>query len=413
MNRLLIKSFSNAQIRAITTAFNFSTNSAPVVSHYSSPRNVKMGETRTLNGFISTIKNDWSKEEINEIYQMPMMELLYRAATVHRMYFNPTEVQQCTLLSIKTGGCSEDCKYCSQSVQHKTFIKPTPQMKVKEVLEAAKRAKEAGSTRFCMGAAWRELGNKKNAFNHILDMVKGVNSMGLEVCCTLGMLNLEQAKQLKEAGLAAYNHNLDTSREYYPQVISTRSYDDRLETIANVRKAGISVCCGGILGLGEKEIDRIGLLHTLATLDEHPESVPINALVAIDGTPIKEDGMANEPDVWDMSRMIATARIVMPRTMVRLSAGRLAFSESEQALMFMAGANSIFNGDKLLTTPNPEMSEDAQLFSKLGLVGKPAHLAPQESTYFENNEISNSSELEKNDMEIVVTHTSAKASTKI
>jgi biotin synthase len=337
-------------------------------------------------------------EEISEIYKMPMLELLYRAATVHRMFFNPREVQQCTLLSIKTGGCTEDCGYCSQSVRHKTFVKPTPQMKVQEVLAAASRAKEAGSTRFCMGAAWRELGNKQNAFAHILDMVKGVNSMGLEVCCTLGMLTLDQAKQLKEAGLSAYNHNLDTSREHYPKVITTRSYDDRLQTIANVREAGISVCCGGILGLGEKENDRVGLLHTLATLDQHPESVPINALVSIEGTPIHEDEKASVPDIWDMGRMIATARIVMPKTMVRLSAGRLSFSEGEQALMFMAGANSIFNGDKLLTTPNPEFNEDTELFNKLGLVGKPSHKPPKESTLISKDD--------GKSFNVIVTHTS-------
>jgi len=258
-------------------------------------------------------------------------------------------------------------------------------MKVQEVLEAAARAKEAGSTRFCMGAAWRELGNKKNAFNHILDMVRGVNGMGLEVCCTLGMLNAEQAKQLKEAGLSAYNHNLDTSPEHYPNVITTRSYEDRLDTIANVRDAGISVCCGGILGLGEKETDRVGLLHVLATLSEHPESVPINALVAVEGTPLgdasadeedESDGIANV-DAFDMARMIATARMVMPRTMVRLSAGRLSFSDAEQYLMFQAGANSIFNGDKLLTTSNPEFDSDMALFQKLGFVGKPAHAGPR------------------------------------
>jgi biotin synthase len=258
-------------------------------------------------------------------------------------------------------------------------------MKVQEVLEAAKRAKDAGSTRFCMGAAWRELGNKKNAFNHILDMVKGVNGMGLEVCCTLGMLNAEQARQLKEAGLTAYNHNLDTSPEHYPNVITTRTYEDRLETIANVRDAGISVCCGGILGLGEKETDRVGLLHVLATLPEHPESVPINALVAVEGTPLgdadaddetESDGIA-DVDAFDMARMIATARIVMPRTMVRLSAGRLSFSDAEQYLMFQAGANSIFNGDKLLTTDNPAFDADTALFQKLGFVGKPAHAGPR------------------------------------
>eukprot|EP00956_Cyclotella_meneghiniana_P012735 scaffold18139_cov88-Cyclotella_meneghiniana.AAC.3 len=240
-----------------------------------------------------------------------------------------------------------------------------------------------------MGAAWRELGNKKNAFNHILDMVRGVNGMGLEVCCTLGMLNADQAKQLKEAGLTAYNHNLDTSPEHYPNVITTRTYEDRLQTIANVRDAGISVCCGGILGLGEKEADRVGLLHVLATLPEHPESVPINALVAVEGTPLGDkasskdennddnnDGIANV-DAFDMARMIATARIVMPRTMVRLSAGRLSFSDAEQYLMFQAGANSIFNGDKLLTTDNPAFDEDQALFEKFGFVGKPAHVGPR------------------------------------
>lgn len=302
---------------------------------------------------------------------------MYRAATVHRMYWNPSEVQQCTLLSIKTGGCTEDCSYCSQSVRHSTFVKPTPTLKVQQVLEAARQAKEAGSTRFCMGAAWRELGNKQNAFNHILDMVRGVNSMGLEVCCTLGMLTKDQAVQLKEAGLTAYNHNLDTSPEHYPKVITTRTYEDRLQTIANVREAGISVCCGGILGLGEEDSDRVGLLHVLATLPEHPESVPINALVSVKGTPLGDDAdNIDAVDAFDMARMIATARIVMPRTMVRLSAGRLSFSDAEQFLMFQAGANSIFNGDKLLTTDNPGVDKDTALFNKLGFIGKPAHQGP-------------------------------------
>ena len=249
-------------------------------------------------------------------------------------------------------------------------------MKVQEVLEAASRAKDAGSTRFCMGAAWREMGNKQNAFNHILEMVRGVNGMGLEVCCTLGMLNAQQAKQLKEAGLTAYNHNLDTSPEHYPNVITTRTYEDRLQTIANVRDAGISVCCGGILGLGEKESDRVGLLHVLANLPEHPESVPINALVAVEGTPLGDKDDISAVDAFDMARMIATARIVMPRTMVRLSAGRLSFSDAEQYMMFHAGANSIFNGDKLLTTANPEFDDDMRLFQKLGFQGKPAHQGP-------------------------------------
>jgi len=342
---------------------------------------------RTMSGITATVRHDWTKAEIAAIYSLPFHELMYKASTVHRMYWDPSEVQQCTLLSIKTGGCTEDCSYCSQSTKHKTFVKPTPTMKVQEVLEAAQRAKDAGSTRFCMGAAWRELGNKKNAFRHILEMVRGVNGMGLEVCCTLGMLDADQAKQLKAAGLTAYNHNLDTSPEHYPNVITTRTYQDRLETIANVRDAGISVCCGGILGLGEKESDRVGLLHVLATMPEHPESVPINALVAVQGTPLgdaaaasDDDGMADgiaNVNAFDMARMIATARIVMPRTMVRLSAGRLSFSDAEQFLMFQAGANSIFNGDKLLTTSNPKFDADTALFEKLGFVGKPAHAGPR------------------------------------
>ena len=332
--------------------------------------------SRSMAGVTASVRHDWSKQEIAEIYNQPFHELMYQASTVHRMYWNAAEVQQCTLLSIKTGGCTEDCSYCSQSIRHKTFVKPTPTMKVQEVLAAAQKAKDAGSTRFCMGAAWRELGNKKNAFNHILDMVSGVNKMGLEVCCTLGMLNAEQARQLKQAGLTAYNHNLDTSPEHYPKVITTRTYEDRLNTIANVRDAGISVCCGGILGLGEQETDRVGLLHVLANLPEHPESVPINALVSVDGTPLgDEDDIANV-DAFDMARMIATARIVMPRTMVRLSAGRLSFSDAEQYMMFQAGANSIFNGEKLLTTDNPGVDQDTALFGKLGFVGKPAHKGP-------------------------------------
>jgi len=331
---------------------------------------------RSMAGINASVRHNWTRPEIAEIYSLPFYDLMYRAATVHRMYWNPSEVQQCTLLSIKTGGCTEDCSYCSQSSKYKTFVKPTPTMKVKKVLEAAKRAKDAGSTRFCMGAAWRELGGKKNAFRHILEMVSGVNEMGMEVCCTLGMLDATQAKQLKNAGLTAYNHNLDTSPEHYPKVITTRSYQDRLDTISNVRDAGISVCCGGILGLGEKESDRVGLLQVLATLPEHPESVPINALVGVEGTPIGDNEDIKGVDAFDMTRMIATARIVMPRTMVRLSAGRLSFSEAEQYLMFQAGANSIFNGDKLLTTDNPDFNEDQKLFEKLGFSGKPAHQGP-------------------------------------
>lgn len=323
------------------------------------------------------VRNDWTKQEIQNIYDLPFMELVHKAAAVHRTYFDPSEVQRCTLLSIKTGGCVEDCKYCSQSSRHKTAVKATPTLKLEEVLERATKAREAGSTRFCMGAAWRDVGEMKDrkAFASVLQMVKGVRSLGMEVCCTLGMLTADQAMQLKEAGLTAYNHNLDTSREFYPEIVTTRTYDERLKTLANVRAAGINVCSGGILGLGEKEHDRVGLLYTLATLESHPESVPINSLVQVAGTPLGDKGKENElgaspPTATEMTRMIATARIVMPKTIVRLSAGRMSYSMSEQALMFMAGANSIFYGEQLLTTPNPQVQMDNELFKQLGLKGK-------------------------------------------
>lgn len=316
------------------------------------------------------VRNDWSKSEITDIYNLPFHELVYRASVVHRRHWNPAEIQQCTLLSIKTGGCTEDCSYCSQSTQHKTFVKPTPMLKYDEVLSAAKRAKESGSTRFCMGAAWRELGGKKNAFNNILEMVTAVKQLDLEVCATLGMLSKDQAAALKQAGLTAYNHNLDTSPEYYPKVITTRTYQDRLDTIENVRNAGISVCCGGILGLGEDNTDRVSLLHVLATLPRHPESVPINALVGVAGTKSGDDAALEKIDAFDMARVIATARIVMPKTKVRLSAGRMSFSYAEQYMMFSAGANSIFNGDKLLTTDNPGIDKDTELFRKLGYIAE-------------------------------------------
>lgn len=314
------------------------------------------------------IRTDWTLLEIHDIYKHPLLDLIYRGATAHRQYFNPRQVQQCTLLSIKTGGCPEDCKYCSQSSSYKTAVKAEKLMDVDSVLDSARRAKDAGSTRFCMGAAWRgvsQVGNRQ--FGRVLDMVRGVRAMGMEVCATLGMVNLEQAKRLKEAGLTAYNHNLDTSREFYPQVISSRVYEDRLKTLECVREAGISVCCGGIIGLGESHDDRVSLLHTLATMPQHPESVPVNALVANEGTPMEQ---AEPVPVWDLCRMIATARIVMPTSMVRLSAGRVSLSPAEQALCFMAGANSIFTGDKLLTTPNPEFGEDSKMFAMFGLDGK-------------------------------------------
>jgi biotin synthase len=314
------------------------------------------------------LRNDWTIDEINDIYHLPLLELVHRAATVHRQFNDTGEVQVCTLLSIKTGGCSEDCAYCPQAARYNTGVNVQALMKKEEVLEYAQKAKDAGSTRFCMGAAWREVRDNRD-FDRVLDMVKGVNEMGMEVCCTLGMLTESQAEKLAQAGLYAYNHNLDTSSEYYGEIISTRTYNDRLKTLDNVRKAGVTVCCGGIIGLGEKHDDRIKMLHTLATLPEHPESVPINALVAIEGTPL-----ADQPrvDVWDMVRMIATARILMPATMVRLSAGRAQMSVAEQAFCFMAGANSIFAGEKLLTTPNPSFDDDMKMFDMLGLTARKA-----------------------------------------
>uniref|UniRef100_A0A7S1IPF5 biotin synthase n=1 Tax=Eutreptiella gymnastica TaxID=73025 RepID=A0A7S1IPF5_9EUGL len=315
------------------------------------------------------VRNDWTKEEIAAIYNQPLLELMYQAATVHRQYWDASEVQQCTLLSIKTGGCPEDCGYCSQSKSHTSaFVKPTPLMSTAEVVAEAIKAKEAGSTRFCMGAAWREVSQVgPRQFQRVCDMIAEVNKLGLEVCVTLGMLNAEQAQKLKEAGLTAYNHNLDTSEEHYKNVVTTRTYEDRLKTLKNVRDAGLSTCCGGILGLGESHEDRVSLLHTLSTMETHPESVPVNALVPNEGTPMEDH---KKVPVFDMVRMISSARILMPLARVRLSAGRTELNEVEQAMCFMAGANSIFTGDKLLTTPNPEFSEDAQMFQTLGLSGK-------------------------------------------
>jgi len=305
----------------------------------------------------------WTREEIEKIYFSPVMELIYKAASVHREHNDPSEVQVCTLLSVKTGGCSEDCAYCPQSVHHTTHLDVHRLMNGEEVLDTAREAKEAGSTRFCMGAAWREVRDNRD-FDKVLEMVKGVNTLGLEVCCTLGMITEEQAVRLKEAGLHAYNHNLDTSEEFYHDIITTRTYDDRLKTLEHVQKAKISMCSGGIIGLGETDSDRIGMLHTLSNLPVQPESVPVNALVPVEGTPLE-----NQPrvSIWEMIRMIATARILMPKAMVRLSAGRTEMSVEEQALCFLAGANSIFAGEKLLTTPNPSYVEDQELFRTLQL----------------------------------------------
>lgn len=304
-----------------------------------------------------------SLDEVKDLYHKPFMDLVYDAATVHRANHNAQEMQMCTLLSIKTGGCVEDCKYCSQSIHNNAELEKETLLKVDEVLDQARKAKEAGSTRFCMGAAWRDVKDGR-AFDRVLEMVKGVSGMGMECCTTLGMLTEDQAMRLKEAGLTAYNHNLDTSREYYDKIITTRTYDERLDTLKNVAKAGISACCGGILGMGETEDDRISLLHTLANLDPQPESVPINMLVPVSGTPLE-----NTPplDIFEWIRCIAAARILMPKSMVRLSAGRLTISKEAQALAFMAGANAIFTGEKLLTTPNPEKDFDHELLGELGL----------------------------------------------
>ena len=313
----------------------------------------------------AALRHDWTKEEIEKIYHQPLLELVYRAASVHREWHAPSEVQVCTLLSVKTGGCPEDCSYCGQAARYHTDIKVQALLPTATVLEHAQKAKDAGSSRFCMAAAWREVRNNRD-FDRIIEMVKGVNALGLEVCCTLGMLTEEQAIRLQEAGLHAYNHNLDTSEEYYDEIISTRKFDNRLNTINHVRKAGITVCSGGIIGLGETNNDRISMLHTLATMEKHPESVPVNALARVKGTPLEE--LPKVP-IWDMVRMIATARIIMPSSIVRLSAGRIEMTEVEQAWCFMAGANSIFTGEQetLLVTPNPGVFQDQQMFENLGL----------------------------------------------
>jgi len=310
-------------------------------------------------------RNDWTKEEISSIHRTPLMQLAFAAGTLHRRFHAADRIQLCTLMNIKTGGCSEDCSYCAQASRYNTGLKATKLSTVDSVLEAARIAKGNGSNRFCMGAAWRDMRGRKSGLKNIVQMVKGVREMGMEACVTLGMLNKEQAMELKEAGLTAYNHNLDTSREHYPNVITTRSYDERLETIENVRQAGIHVCSGGILGLGETpQTDHVGLIHTLATLPSHPESFPVNRLVAIPNTPM----YGSEPvKLEDLVRCIATARLVMPATIVRLAAGRVEMPESEQMLCFMAGANAIFTGEKMLTTPCNGWDEDKAMFERWGL----------------------------------------------
>ncbi|QEC74563.1 biotin synthase BioB [Mucilaginibacter ginsenosidivorax] len=317
---------------------------------------------------MTEVRYDWTKEEIAEIYHTPLLDLVYRAATVHRENKDYAEVQISSLISIKTGGCSEDCAYCPQAARYNTGVDVHAMMPKDEVIAAAEKAKAGGASRLCMGAAWREVRDNRD-FDKVIDMVKAVNSLDMEVCCTLGMLTESQAQRLADAGLYAYNHNLDTSEEDYKRIITTRTYDDRLNTLKNVRKAKITVCSGGIVGLGETVEDRISMLKTLSNLPKHPESVPINALVPIAGTPL-----ADQPRVpiWDMVRMIATARIIMPRSIVRLSAGRTEMSTVEQAFCFMAGASSIFAGEKLLTTPNPSFDTDMAMFELLGLTPRKA-----------------------------------------
>ncbi len=315
-----------------------------------------------------TIRHDWELSEVRALHALPLPELVYRAQTIHRACHAPAEVQLCTLLSVKTGGCAEDCKYCPQSAHYDAGVSAERMLAVEQVLGAARQAREAGASRFCMGAAWRQV-RDGSAFDAMLDMVRGVRALGLEACVTAGMLTDAQADALAEAGLTAYNHNLDTSREFYDQIITTRTYEDRLETIDRVQKAGIQVCSGGIIGMGESVDDRCAMLATLAAIEPHPESVPINALVPVQGTPL---GLRKRVDPLELVRVVATARILMPRSVVRLSAGRAELSDEAQALCFLAGANSIFYGEKLLTTGNPDTEHDQRLLEKTGMRGRPA-----------------------------------------
>lgn len=316
----------------------------------------------------AAIRHDWSIDEIQTLFKLPFNDLLFKAQTVHRQHFNPNEVQVSTLLSIKTGACPEDCKYCPQSARYDTGLDKEKLMEVEAVLEKAHIAKKNGSTRFCMGAAWRN--PKDRDIPYIVKMIEGVRDLNLETCMTLGMLTKEQAITLKQAGLDYYNHNLDTSPEFYGEIITTRTFQDRLDTLENVRASGMKVCSGGIVGMGEKATDRAGLLRSLANLEEHPDSVPINMLVRVEGTPMAEN---EDFDHFEFIKTIAVARILMPKSHVRLSAGRTEMNEQMQALCFFAGANSIFYGEKLLTTENPEANHDMELFGKLGIEPEKRH----------------------------------------
>jgi biotin synthase len=311
----------------------------------------------------SDVRYDWTADAVQQLYDLPLTELVFRAQTVHRRYHDPATVQRCTLLSIKTGGCPEDCGYCPQSAHYPTGVARQELLDLPVVLAEARRAKDSGSTRFCMGAAWRDAKDGAD-FERVLMMVEGVAELGMEVCTTLGMLTAEQAARLKKAGLTAYNHNLDTSAEFYPEIISTRTYQERLDTLGHVADAGLHVCCGGIVGMGESKRDRCALIAQLGRLEPHPESVPVNQLVATKGTPLQD---APELDPFDLVRTVAVARLVTPKARVRLSAGRLSLSAEAQALCFLAGANSIFSGEKLLTSPNPTVDHDQALVERLGL----------------------------------------------
>ena len=312
------------------------------------------------------IRHDWKQEEVSAMYDLPLLDLVYKAASVHREFHDSKQIQISSLVSIKTGGCSEDCSYCPQAARYSTGVDAHKLLEVDTVIDQAKKAKDGGASRMCLGAAWREVRDNRD-FDNVLEMVRGINEMDMEVCCTLGMLSNEQAQRLKDAGLYAYNHNIDTSEEKYSDIISTRTFDDRLDTHKSVRKAGITLCSGGIIGLGEEKKDRISMLMTLANYEKHPESVPINTLVPVEGTPLENN---EKVPSWDLIKMVAIARIMMPKSAVRLSAGRLELTDEAQALCFMAGANSIFAGETLLTTDNPEFQSDRMLFKNLGLSAK-------------------------------------------
>ena len=336
-------------------------------------RTYRPADTDQQNNLGGKVRTDWLLDEVRSLFDLPFNDLLFKAQNIHRVWFNPNKVQMSTLLSIKTGGCPEDCGYCSQSVKFDTGLDASALMKVEEVLKAARQAKDGGATRFCMGAAWRN--PKDRDMGAICAMIEGVKSLGMESCATLGMLTAQQAEELKAAGLDYYNHNIDTSRRYYKEIISTRTMDDRIETLDYVRSAGLNVCCGGIVGMGESRDDRIDMLHALATMPSHPQSVPINMLVRVEGTPL---GGSNNLDSFDFVKTIAVARILMPKSVVRLSAGRENMNEEFQALCFAAGANSIFIGEELLTTPNPKLAQDRDMFARLGIEPMMAHECPAE-----------------------------------